>query len=131
MIVPFTDLCTCQIISVGRGENCGYDLTAHPSAAYIITPKQRNRGRHQVRKAKQSPVTHDLQMLTEKQLLDLVQVGKSALWQWTKNGTFPAPRSVGPRSTRWLYREVREWLDSRAKVAGGMPAQLAAGRDAA
>ena len=40
----------------------------------------------------------------------LVPVGKSTIWAWIKQGKFPNPIKLGPRTTAWLVADVRVWL---------------------
>jgi prophage regulatory protein len=46
-------------------------------------------------------------------VLDIVGVKKSALYQWIKDGKFPAPVRLGPRAVGWRQADIEEWLASR------------------
>jgi prophage regulatory protein len=47
----------------------------------------------------------------------LVPVGKSTLWAWIKQGKFPSPVKLGPRTTAWQVADVRVWLVQRQSKA--------------
>ena len=40
----------------------------------------------------------------------LVPVSASTLWQWVRDGKFPAPVKLGPRTTAWSVESVRAYL---------------------
>lgn len=40
----------------------------------------------------------------------LVPVSASTLWQWVRNGKFPAPVKLGPRTTAWSVESIRAYL---------------------
>ncbi len=39
--------------------------------------------------------------------------GRSTVWKKAKDGDFPAPFKIGPRTTVWDDDEVNEWLLSQ------------------
>ena len=43
----------------------------------------------------------------------IVPVGKSSIWAWVKAGRFPAPVKIGPRTTAWDVRLIRQFLDKQ------------------
>lgn len=47
------------------------------------------------------------------QVLALCPVGKSTLWLWCREGKFPAPVKLGPRTTAWSRSSVMQWLRER------------------
>lgn len=44
----------------------------------------------------------------------IVPISKSTLWAWVKDGKFPKPVKLGPRTTAWKVSEIRDWIDSHA-----------------
>jgi predicted DNA-binding transcriptional regulator AlpA len=46
------------------------------------------------------------------------QIGRSprTILGWAKAGSFPQPIRLGPRTTLFLVREVRQWLEGRKGV---------------
>ena len=51
--------------------------------------------------------------LRDKQVLAFVPVCRATLWSWTKEGRFPKPVKLGPRTTAWRAEDVREWMEGR------------------
>jgi prophage regulatory protein len=43
----------------------------------------------------------------------IVPVGRSTLYEWIKQGRFPAPVKLGPKATGFRVEDVRTWLASR------------------
>jgi len=46
----------------------------------------------------------------------IVPVSNSTIWAWVKEGRFPAPVKIGPRTTAWDVRDVRRWLDECSEI---------------
>jgi len=46
-------------------------------------------------------------------VLRCVEVSRSTLWLWVKEGKFPAPTKLSPRITAWDAQCVRSWIDAR------------------
>ena len=44
-------------------------------------------------------------------------LGRSALYQAIREGKFPRPYSIGPRSVAWASNEVDAWMDSRVTAS--------------
>ncbi|MGF6806065.1 prophage regulatory protein [Paraburkholderia sp. Clong3] len=42
-----------------------------------------------------------------------VPVGRSTLYEWIKQGRFPAPVKLGPKATGFRVEDIRAWLASR------------------
>lgn len=51
---------------------------------------------------------------TDPGLPALVPVSASTLWAWVKDGRFPAPVKLGPRTTAWHVEHVRAYLEQVA-----------------
>lgn len=102
----------------------------HPSPA--VTPLKR--GKHRTAAAmagdpspppQENPRSFDAlpdsAYLRESQLVQkpgnpapLIPASASTLWRWVKQGTFPAPRKIGPKVTAWRVGDVRAWLQQQA-----------------
>ena len=41
-------------------------------------------------------------------------ISRSTIYRRVADGVFPAPYSLGPRTSGWRWGELREWLESRA-----------------
>ena len=51
------------------------------------------------------------------QVLRVVPVGRSTLWNMAKEGKFPRPVKLSPRVTAWKCEDVWQWLESRERQA--------------
>jgi prophage regulatory protein len=49
----------------------------------------------------QSQLAGALRMWTERELLELLGIGRVTLWRWVRDGRFPQPVRIGPGSKRW------------------------------
>jgi len=50
------------------------------------------------------------------ELLAMVGIGKTALYQRVKNGTFPAPIKIGGgRASGWIQAEIIQWLTEQVQ----------------
>lgn len=61
-----------------------------------------------------------LTILRRKQVEARTGLARSTIYQRIKQGTFPAPISLGPRAVGWIEGDVATWLE----------AQVAASREA-
>jgi prophage regulatory protein len=65
---------------------------------------------------------------TDERLLRLRDVkqksglGTSTIYRRIADGTFPAPRSLGPNTVRWLQSEIDAWIKSLPSSRSGGPA---------
>lgn len=50
------------------------------------------------------------------QLLPFVPFSKTTLFEWSKDGRFPAPVKLSPTITAWRNSEVIAWLESQSAV---------------
>lgn len=41
----------------------------------------------------------------------LIPISASTLWQWVREGKFPKPVKLGPRTTAWSVESVRAYLE--------------------
>jgi len=44
-------------------------------------------------------------------VLALIPVGKSSWWEGIKNGRFPKPIKLGPRTTAWRVEDIRTLIE--------------------
>lgn len=40
-------------------------------------------------------------------------IGRTTLWNWVREGTFPAPIRVGPKRIMWRESVVNAWIESQ------------------
>lgn len=44
-------------------------------------------------------------------------LSRSTIYLRVKNGTFPAPVSLGSRAVGWVDTEIQQWLDERIQTS--------------
>lgn len=49
-------------------------------------------------------------------VIGITGIGRSSIYKWMTDGTFPSPLSLGVRSVGWLEKDIQEWLDSRVQL---------------
>lgn len=69
----------------------------------------------------------ELELLTTAQVQELLQIGRTKLWELVRAGAFPAYR-IGSSSLRYRRAEVMHWLERRQV---GSAAGVARGREGA
>lgn len=47
-----------------------------------------------------------------KQILAIIPICSSTWWEGCKNGRFPKPIKLGPRTTVWKVEDIRAFLDN-------------------
>jgi prophage regulatory protein len=50
------------------------------------------------------------------QILDVIPVSKSSWYAGVKSGKYPSPVKLGPRTTAWLVSDIRDLIESLAKM---------------
>ena len=45
------------------------------------------------------------------QVLQMFPIGKTKLWEMVKDGTFPKPSKLGPKTTVWDIAELRAFKE--------------------
>ena len=51
-----------------------------------------------------------------KDLLPYLPFSKTTLFEWSKDGRFPAPVKLSPTMTAWNYADVHAWLNSHTST---------------
>ncbi len=51
-----------------------------------------------------------------KDILPFLPFSKTTLFEWSKDGRFPAGRKLSPTMTAWSYADVHEWLNSHTST---------------
>ena len=59
------------------------------------------------------------QLLKLPAVLARVAISRSKLYANVKDGTFPAPISLGARAIAWIDEEVDEWIKRRVSASRG------------
>lgn len=57
-------------------------------------------------------------LLTRASVEELTGLGRSTLYRAMREGRFPEPLRVGPKSVRWRASEVERWIDSLDRSHG-------------
>ena len=47
-----------------------------------------------------------------KDILPFLPFSKTTLFEWSKDGRFPAGRKLSPTMTAWSYADIHAWLNS-------------------
>ncbi|MGH4013153.1 MAG: helix-turn-helix transcriptional regulator [Pseudonocardiaceae bacterium] len=58
-----------------------------------------------------------IELLTARQVAELLGVSLWTLRKWTRDGLGPQPHRLGPRAIRYSREDVNAWLRSRRGVA--------------
>ena len=53
---------------------------------------------------------HNAALLRLPQVLNLIPVSRSAWWAGCKNGRYPKPVKIGPRTTAWRAEDIKALL---------------------
>lgn len=56
------------------------------------------------------------QLLTTREVCDMLRIGKTTLWRWSRRGDFPQPVKLG-HSTRWRQADIQAMLNQSGEVA--------------
>ena len=51
------------------------------------------------------------------QVLSVYPICKSSWWNGVRDGRFPAPVKLGPRTTAWRVEDIRELIERTAEQA--------------
>ena len=51
-----------------------------------------------------------------KDILPFLPFSKTTLFEWAKDGRFPAGKKLSPTMTAWSYADVHEWLNSHTST---------------
>lgn len=61
--------------------------------------------------------TSSKRLLRLPQVLERFPVSKSSWWQGVKEGRYPQPVKLGPRTTGWRESDIQELIDSLETVS--------------
>lgn len=50
-----------------------------------------------------------------KEVMSITGLGRSSVYKFISEGTFPKPIALGDRAVGWLASEVEEWIAARVK----------------
>lgn len=63
--------------------------------------------------ARQLPTTG---MGRAKDILPFLPFSKTTLFEWSKDGRFPAGKKLSPTMTAWSYADIHAWLNSHTST---------------
>jgi len=105
---------TCEAVSGAE--------VAEPIDRALAAPQLKAKRRREIRGPERwLAMTND----TDERLLRLRDVkqktglGSSTIYRRIADGTFPAPRSLGPNTVRWLQSEIDAWIKSLPSSRSG------------
>ena len=49
-------------------------------------------------------------------VIKLTGLGRSTIYRWIAEGTFPSPVRLGPRAIAWRWSDLERWTQSRPTV---------------
>ena len=52
-------------------------------------------------------------LIRRRQVEQLVQLSRSAIYAAVKNETFPRPYAIGARAVAWRLSEILQWVEAR------------------
>jgi predicted DNA-binding transcriptional regulator AlpA len=52
-------------------------------------------------------------LLKIEDVVQLLNIGKSTWWKGVKEGRYPAPVKLGPKTTRWKTEDIRRIIDGQ------------------
>ena len=52
-----------------------------------------------------------------KDVLPYLPFSRSTLFEWSKDGRFPAGKKLSPTMTAWSYAEIHEWLNAHTSTS--------------
>ncbi len=59
-----------------------------------------------------------VRLLRIRQVLEIIPISKTTWWQGIKDGRFPLPVKLGPRTTCWRESDVLELIDNASAKEG-------------
>jgi prophage regulatory protein len=63
-----------------------------------------------------SPLADDVQRVLARlpTVLKMTGLGRSTIYRWVADGSFPPPVRLGPRAVAWRWSDLDEWTRSRS-----------------
>ena len=61
------------------------------------------------------PAREIKRLIRLKEVQHRVGVGRSTIYRWMADGSFPKPVQLGKRSVGWIEHEIEDWLRSRSR----------------
>ena len=58
-------------------------------------------------------------LMTVKELGELLGLDRVTIYRLRKEGRFPRPLQLGPRTIRWRQSQIQEWIANPPEIEGG------------
>lgn len=58
------------------------------------------------------PISRPAMFLRLTEVCEMIGVGRSTIYKWVNEGTFPAPVKISERAIRWNIDEIEKWRDA-------------------
>lgn len=59
-----------------------------------------------------------MELMTTRQVCELLQCSRITLWRLIRKGQFPQPAKLTERANRWTRAEVEEFINTRIRGIG-------------
>jgi prophage regulatory protein len=76
-------------------------------------PESKETKRPRARRPRSPSGLAGARILREREVLDLLGIGRTTLWTWVRAGSFPAPIKLGPAAKGWTEATIKGFLESR------------------
>lgn len=57
-----------------------------------------------------------MRIIRLKEVIDCTGLGRSTIYKYIAEGTFPKPVSLGDRSVAWVESEIHDWILARIEA---------------
>lgn len=95
------------------------DLIAQRVATVVVAELLRRQPKprpQQVQVAELSEPRVPQTFIRLKELVQRIGVGRSTVYKWIEEGSFPKPVHLGPHAVAWLVTDIVEWEQSKLLV---------------
>ncbi|WP_084251046.1 helix-turn-helix transcriptional regulator [Sphingomonas pruni] len=59
-------------------------------------------------------------VIRRKELLSIIGISRSTLYDWMASGTFPRPIRLGRRAVGWRSKDISDWLEKLPSRLSGL-----------
>ena len=60
----------------------------------------------------------NIMLLRRVEVEQICGLSRSSIYRLMRAGKFPLPIKIGPRATRWLERDIGNWISTRPRATG-------------
>ena len=62
-------------------------------------------------------MSNEIQFYRISQLQSKLDVSRSSIWSWVKQGSFPKPIKLGKNCTAWKSSDIKTWIEQRINIS--------------